>query len=356
MSEFLEPDEFVRLFKKAYPSRTDTDFVPSGSHSFRINCPLCERRSKNKTADREHSLSVDLKAEKPGRPIGAYKCFRCMHPETKGWGFSHLLKKYHIDRKSEGPRPVVSLSDLKTKKRTRPPSIGELVPVSTLPRTHIAKQILKRDFFTDAQIEFLADAFHLQYCVNGRSLSGGDLTHRLVVPIFARHFGEVQAVGWQARWLPPSADHELYGEEAEKAHLKDIGHRKYLISPGFDRHSYPYNMDRVFRQRKRVIILEGFKKAWKAPNHGIGLMGKQSLQSSLPNWTTSLNQFEEVIFAFDRDAYDMAVINSEILKELAPSHQRIIALELPEGEPDDVDKYLPSTLRKLCDEQIAKTR
>ena len=217
------------------------------------------------------------------------------------------------------------------------------------------------------QNEQLAKEFVLLYCQKGRPIGSGNNSthHRLVIPIFQlkqENGTETPTLlGWQARWLPPDSRPDLLIQENEKAYLSANRMTKYILSPGFDKNNL-YNYNRVIKQRladrgnglrTRIILLEGAKKAWKLPNHGVAQFGTGSLDEEIKAWAPKMAVFDDICICYDRDKYDLAIRNAEKIRQMTDHKtQRCIAIKLPDLGPGDFDKYPSQVLLHLIQTQL----
>jgi hypothetical protein len=270
---------------------------------------------------------------------------------------------------SNEPKKIRTIYDIKTKKRNFVAEVGEVItPVVNLDVGHIARQILKRDRFSDEAIEKIAREFVLLYCAQGRAVGKGNntTTHRLIIPIFQLKQGEggkqeYAIIGWQARWLPPVDRPDLLNQTLERAYLSEQRMTKYILSPGFDRNNL-YNYDRVVKQRlrdrgqgkrTRVLLFEGAKKAWKIPEHSTAQFGTGSLEQEIKSWAPKLAIFDDICLCYDKDKYELALRNIEKIREMTdPAKQRCIAVRLPSMGPGDFDKYPTEVIEHLINAQL----
>lgn len=156
------------------------------------------------------------------------------------------------------------------------------IPVNKLPSNHPAIEFLRKDELHD--LDTYANKYGIVYVPfeGGEVISNGarfiTSAERLIFPILFEH----KLVGWQMRSLPGT----FYGD------MDDVIRYYQLFNKG----NYLYNYDYA-KEYRRVIVVEGVKKALKFPNAvatwGAGISSKQ--MRMIQTWP-------EVIMMLDSDA------------------------------------------------------
>ncbi len=157
------------------------------------------------------------------------------------------------------------------------------IPVNLLPRYHPAKVFLQTDFLND--FDTYANLHKIVYVPyeGGIIFNNGSRfitsAERIVFPVFF----EQKLVGWQMRSLPGT----FYGDQPD-----EISVRYYHL---FNKGSYLYNYDQA-RNHKRVIVVEGVKKALKFPN-GVATWGAGISRKQLK----LIQTWDEIVMMLDSD-------------------------------------------------------
>jgi hypothetical protein len=155
------------------------------------------------------------------------------------------------------------------------------IPVNQLSADHPAVKFLAKDYLTD--LDTYANVHKIVYVPyeGGQIFNNGvrfiTSAERIVFPVYFEH----KLVGWQMRSLPGT----FYGDRED-----DV--RYYHV---FNKGSYLYNYDQA-KLHKRVVVVEGVKKALKLPNAvatwGAGLSRKQ---------LKLIQSWDEVVMMLDSD-------------------------------------------------------
>lgn len=156
------------------------------------------------------------------------------------------------------------------------------IPINQLSQDHPAVKFLAVDHLTD--LDAYANIHKIVYVPyeGGMTFINSHRTYitsaeRLVFPVFF----EQQLAGWQMRSLPGT----FYGD-------KDGDIRYYHV---FNKGSYLYNYDQA-KNHKRVIVVEGVKKALKFPN-GVATWGSGISRKQLK----LIQKWDEIVMMLDSD-------------------------------------------------------
>lgn len=234
----------------------------------RIPCPSCTPHNRNK-----------LKRYVPTNGYTS-NCFIC----GVKMNISDLLDGYYI------PNPADFKDvDFEEEKEPDPRSFIlpyiSAIPVNKLPLDHPAVQFLFKDDLTD--LDTYANIHKIVFVPfeGGKNFHNGKSfitsAERLVFPVYFDH----KLVGWQMRSLPGT----LYGDQ-------ENGVRYYHL---FNKGSYLYNFDNAKAANpKRVVVVEGVKKALKFPN-GVATLGAGISRRQLK----LMQSWPEIVMMLDSDQH-----------------------------------------------------
>jgi len=235
----------------------------NGGEWLRIPCPTCTKHNQGKF---KRHIS---------RTTYATHCFICNEP----WDLMDAFNGY-LPAKGYAPDAPEKEKPVDPRSLVLPYSYAQ--NLDTLPADHKAVEFLHKDQLFD--LKRYSGEFQIKYIPyeGGQVIANGSTfvtsAERLIFPVYYKQ----ALVGWQLRSLPGT----FYGDKEDCI-------RYYQI---FNKGSYLYNYDNAIKH-KRVIIVEGVKKALKFPNAvatwGCGISGKQ-LDLLQKNW-------DEIIVMFDSD-------------------------------------------------------
>ncbi len=351
----MKKDNFLSLWKQIYPridslySTEPEYYAGKGTQYLRANCPYCHLRSQPpKKPDTKHHLHIHFE---DGHEY--FKCHRCGSggsinyllrikeaPKSKEW------KTYEVKGSATSKTQKISMG---LEKSTLKP--GNSIPLSALPKHHIAWKYLLDDGFTARELEILAETYGIYYCISGIPIANTTTTHRLIFEISENK----TQYGWQARWLPknwpPSKEDK---EEADSV-------QKYLISPGLKKTHCLYNWD-LAQDWDMWIVVEGIKKVWKTGPFSLASFGKSN--SATPpldtEGTKEYNDFWSVRLVngnrpigllYDKDGYESAIKHANDLKTMGAD---VTVIPLPENGPNDLDNYLTPEIRQLIIQHMGR--
>ena len=227
----------------------------SNGLEYRVCCPFCPRVA-GKKADTGFKLHIN-----PGK--GAYNCFRC--------GDSGTLYKLKLSSKvNAGP----SMHKV-TRRKSKFPEPGEVVPLHKLARNHPGRLYLEeRGFDTDV----LSWHMGVHYCISGREFGNGvdfyfTTTDTLIFPVWMH--GKI--MGWQSRVL--YSPDRLEDSDCEKLGLPRDPEGEWLIPPkyytpwGMNKGELLYNFDNALPGQVAVVA-EGPLDVGGIGMAGLGTFGK----------------------------------------------------------------------------------
>jgi hypothetical protein len=229
----------------------------------RIPCPTCAPHNRKK-----------MKRYVPAHGFSS-SCFICgirqsIYDLLEG---DYIVTKADMEYKEETPEEIDPRSFVL-------PYITS-IPVNKLEPDHPAVKFLAKDYLTD--LDKYANVNKIVYVPyeGGKIFNNGTKfitsAERIVFPVYH----EDKLVGWQMRSLPGT----FYGDMDE-----DV--RYYHL---FNKGSFLYNYDQA-RQHKRVVVVEGVKKALKFPN-GVATWGAGISRKQLQ----LIQTWPEVIMMLDSD-------------------------------------------------------
>lgn len=314
---------------------------PRFGEVWHIKCPFCEKRRPDLGPDKGFHCMVRLEPEK-------FSCIRC---GTNG-GIKFLISNGNVE--SEVPDIEGEYQKIQSQKpKSYGWDIGMTIRISGLDKTHVAWEFLRKDGFTDNQIEYISDIFGILYCPKGKQVGrheSNTTSHRLIFPLRGEG-GEMS--NWQARWLPSAM--ETQDEEWKIA--KKLKTSKYLISPGFQKMRFPYNKKEAW-ENESIVVVEGVKKVWKTGPFSIGTFGMQAGSPPPPDklnpetrpwFADALAEGKRLIFLFDRSGMQSAM---ELALWYVSHGGNAHVVPLPQDGPDDLDDYSTHQIHAMLREYI----
>ena len=300
----------------------DIEWVRQTDNVANVNCPFCSR-------DTKHHCGIFL-------DYGNFHCFKCgkvgsLFEILKGiTGLSwHQYLKITKDDKTQSTKGIqTTVSDrIRQKFKSRGQVMhkivnekdfielpnGRKITQDILPEFPLLERFLKQRKITSHTCK--------EYCCTVTS-GIGIFAHRLVMPIWD---GLGRIVTFQARDLTGKAD------------------AKYISGKGLHIGDFLYWSD-IFGsllEPPRLYIVEGIFDVWRMETNAVAtfgtLMSKKQAQA-----LTNDKRIDEVVFAWDSDAYKKAL---KAAKQLATFIRKVGVVKLPDGE--DPDSLGPELVKSL---------
>lgn len=338
----MNPTQFILRWGKPKTYYRDEFPYHHSTHGLvcHVTCTFCEKKRPDLGPDKGHHNMVKLDTER----------FRCIRCGTSGT-IKFLIANGHVE--SEMPEIDQDYQQTLNTPKSSGWNIGPTIRLSGLPRTHVAWDFLRKDGFTDMQIEHLAHVFDILYCERGKQVGkheSNTTTHRI---IFSLRGENNKITGWQARWLPQS----IATIDAEWTEARKTKTSKYLISPGFEKNRFPYNKEDAWKN-KTIVAVEGIKKVWKTGLFSFGTFGMQAgtppplsffKNGNLPWYVEALLQQKHLVFLFDRSGTHAAM---ELAMWYITNGGKAQVIPLPEKGPDDLDDYSTKEIHAILRQHI----
>jgi hypothetical protein len=302
--------QLVKLLEKKYGKAR-----LSGKDWIRIPCPTCNERDRRKM---KRNLTASSNTS---------NCFIC----------GVVLDVRDMLDGAYFPKPLTTEEKLAVEERVVDPRAFELpyhtfIPINELPAGHPAVKFLHKDHLFDLD----------SYWRNNRIVyvpAEGGKVFRQVKPyitsaeriVFPVYLG-AKLMGWQMRSLPGT----FYGDRPDCIKYYHL----------FDKGSHLYNYDQA-RKYKRVVVVEGIKKALKFPNAvatlGSGISDRQL--HLIAGW-------EEIIMMLDGEDHNNTQTKAlGIVEGLKAAGRDVINVDLRRYNAVSPDDLPADQLNWIADEE-----